>query len=149
MLAYRLASRRYPPDSSEGAKLYGGRWNRIGTAVIYASSTRALAAIEVIAHHRVIPIDYHVIVIEIPNTLDVETVRLEDLPDGWPEEDTSASTAIRGTEWAESLRTAVLMVPSAAIPAEHNYILNPLHPDFGAIRFEVFETEYIDVRLRR
>ena len=136
MLAYRLASRRYPPNSSEGARLYGGRWNRIGTPVIYASATRSLAALEIIAHHRAIPADYQVIVINIQDTVSVETIRLEELPFSWPDEATANDTACLGTDWAASLRTAVLRVPSGVIPSEHNYILNPLHPDFRTIHFE-------------
>jgi RES domain-containing protein len=57
-------------------------------------------------------------------------------------------TADYGTEWARSLTSAVLRVPSAVIPAEYNFILNPLHPDFSTIRFDVSNTEYIDKRLR-
>jgi len=149
MQVYRLASRKYAPDNSEGARLYGGRWNRIGTPVIYASSTRSLAAVEVIAHHAAIPADYQVVVIDVRDTLAIETVGLEELPPSWPDEATMKTTADRGTEWATSLRTAVLQVPSAVMPAEYNYILNPLHPDFASIRFEVPDTESIDARLRR
>ena len=36
MLVYRLCSRRYPANDGLGATLYGGRWNRKGTPVIYA-----------------------------------------------------------------------------------------------------------------
>jgi RES domain-containing protein len=33
-----------------GAKTMGGRWNRKGTAVVYAASTIALATLETLAH---------------------------------------------------------------------------------------------------
>lgn len=39
-----------------------------------------------------------------------------------------------GTEWARERGSAVLAVPSAVIPAETNYLLNPLHPDFRRIK---------------
>ena len=42
-----------------------------------------------------------------------------------------------------------IKVPSAVILSEHNYILNPHHPEFAKIRFEVLATEYIDRRLLR
>jgi RES domain-containing protein len=148
MFVYRLASRLYAPNDSEGARLYGGRWNRPGTPVIYASATRALAALEVIVHYGAIPEDYRIVVIELPQGLAIENVSLYDLPEGWPGESSAAETASHGSGWASSLRTAVLCVPSAAIRAEHNYILNPLHPDFSAIQFEVPDAEYIDRRLR-
>ncbi|MGO9262463.1 MAG: RES family NAD+ phosphorylase [Bryobacteraceae bacterium] len=145
---YRLASRLYAANNSEGAQRYGGRWNLPGTPVVYTSATRSLAALEVIVHYGAIPADYRIVVISLPESLVIEKVELKDLPDGWPDEGSGAETANYGTEWARSLRTAVLRVPSAAIRAEHNYILNPLHPDFDIIRFDVPDTEHIDSRLR-
>jgi RES domain-containing protein len=70
MLIYRLASRLYPADTGEGASLYGGRWNEVGTAVIYASGSISLAALEVIVHNGAVPIDYQVVEITIPDDLD-------------------------------------------------------------------------------
>ena len=148
MFVYRLASRLYAADNAEGARIYGGRWNRPGTPVIYTSATRSLAALEVIAHNGAIPADYRITVVTVPDHLPIETVGLGDLTEGWPESDSEAKTAEYGTLWAASLRTAVLRVPSAAIRAEHNYILNPLHPNFGEIRFEAPDSEHIDQRLR-
>jgi RES domain-containing protein len=101
----------------------------------------------VIAHNGAIPVDYRITVVTIPDYLPIETVGLENLIEGWPEGDSEATTAEYGTLWAGSLRTAVLRVPSAAIRAEHNYILNPLHPNFREIRFEAPDTEHIDHRL--
>jgi RES domain-containing protein len=148
MYVYRLASREYAPDNSEGASRYGGRWNHPETPVIYTSASRSLAALEVIVHYGAIPLEYRIVVVELPQSLAFENVELKDLPDGWPDEDSGAETANWGTAWARSLRTAVLRVPSAAIRTEHNYILNPVHPDFKTIRFDVPDTEHIDSRLR-
>jgi RES domain-containing protein len=148
MFVYRVASRRYAPDNSEGARLYGGRWNNPGSAVIYSSATRSLAALEVIANNGAIPADYRVVVIELPDGLPIETVELEHLPDGWPANDSGLETAGHGSEWVSSLRTAVLEVPSAVIPDEHNYILNPQHPHFSMIGFRVPTGEYLDHRLQ-
>jgi RES domain-containing protein len=148
MFLYRVASRRYAANNSEGARLYGGRWNNPGTPVIYTSATRSLAALEVIVNNGAIPVDYRVVLIEIPEVLSTETVAAYDLPSDWPDTDSGLKTADHGSEWASSLRTAVLRVPSAVIPAEHNYILNPHHPDFKTIRFDDSTADYIDPRLR-
>ena len=34
----------------EGARLYGGRWNSVGVAMVYASQHKSLAALEVRVH---------------------------------------------------------------------------------------------------
>ncbi|HTY76763.1 MAG TPA: RES domain-containing protein [Candidatus Bathyarchaeia archaeon] len=39
-----------------------------------------------------------------------------------------------GTRWATGLESAVLAVPSAVIPQELNYLLNPRHPHFKLIQ---------------
>jgi RES domain-containing protein len=38
-----------------------------------------------------------------------------------------------GSDWIRSLRTAVLLVPSAMIPEEFNVRLNPAHPDYARL----------------
>ena len=43
----------------------------------------------------------------------------------------------------------MLSVPSAVIPRERDYILNPTHPDFARIRFASPEPFYFDDRLGR
>jgi RES domain-containing protein len=40
------------------------------------------------------------------------------------------------TAWINNSATAVLAVPSAVIPSEKNYLLNPKHPEFRRIRIE-------------
>ena len=148
MFVYRVASRRYAADNSEGARLYGGRSNNPGTPVIYTSASRSLAALEVIVNNGAIPVNYRLVVIQLPDSLSIETVAVDDLAGGWPADESGAETADRGSACATSLRTAVLRVPSAVIPAEHNYILNPQHLDFVIIQFDDEMAEYIDPRLR-
>ena len=52
-----------------------------------------------------------------------------------------------GSAWATSTRSAVLIVPSAVIPAERNYVLNPGHPEFRAIRVGTAEPFAFDPRM--
>jgi RES domain-containing protein len=54
------------------------------------------------------------------------------LPRDWQESPPPPSTRALGSEWAASRTSAILRVPSAIVPIEHNYLLNPLHP--GASR---------------
>ena len=80
MRVYRIASIRYAPGNSEGARLFGGRWNEPGTPVIYSSASPSLAALEVLVHFQMIPADYRVINILLPDDLEIETVEISSLP---------------------------------------------------------------------
>jgi RES domain-containing protein len=42
----------------------------------------------------------------------------------------------------------VLEVPTSIVPLEHNYLLNPAHPDFAQIRLEKPRRFGFDERLR-
>ncbi len=61
-----------------------------------------------------------------------------DLPPGWREIGSPEARAL-GTEWLRSGRTAMLAVPSAVVPREHNVLINPHHP--GAARIAVSAPE--------
>jgi RES domain-containing protein len=132
-----------------GAKLYGGRWNRKGTAVVYTSESRALCALEVLANADELAGDYVATPIEIPDDIAVTVIPISDLPPGWNASPPIDATRQIGTNWAVGLRAAVLSVPSAVIPQERNYIFNPAHPDFQRIRFFDPEPFYFDDRLGR
>ncbi len=149
MLVYRLGSRRFPANDGTGASLYGGRWNHKGTPLIYAAQSRALCALEILANAGELAGDYIVTPIEVSDNLPVVTQPVETLPPGWNAGQSTDETRNIGTEWAISMASAVLVVPSAVIPQEYNYLLNPRHPDFAKISFLSVEPFSFDDRLRR
>ena len=53
-----------------------------------------------------------------------------------------------GREWIAAGNSAMLLVPSAVVPQEHNIILNPEHPDFGAIKIGQAQPFLFDGRLK-
>ena len=132
-----------------GASLYGARWNHKGTRVIYTAESRALCALEVLVNADELADDYISISIEIPDDLAITSLSVADLPTGWDSYPSPRATSDIGTGWAKGLTTAVLSVPSAVIPRERNYILNPVHPEFARIRFASPEPFYFDDRLGR
>jgi RES domain-containing protein len=72
MIIVRMYRSRYGAKDATGAKLYGGRWDSPGTAVLYASSTLALSCLEVLVHIRdssLVPYDYMFCEIEAPDAL--------------------------------------------------------------------------------
>ena len=149
MTVYRIGSSRYPANDGLGASLYGGRWNHKGTSVIYSAESRALCALEVLANADELADDYISISIEIPDDLSITSVSMADLPTGWDANPSIEATRDIGTDWAKGLATAVLSVPSAVIPRERNYILNPAHLDFARMLFSSPEPFYFDDRLGR
>ncbi len=72
-----------------------------------------------------------------------------ELPANWRRYPAPDALADLGTRWAHELRTPVLAVPSAVIPQELNYLLNPRHSDFKRIRVGKPEAFRFDPRLRR
>jgi RES domain-containing protein len=65
--------------------------------------------------------------------------------------DFESADAIRerkaGDGWLASGESAALRVPSAVVPAEWNYLINPLHIDFAQITVELPVPMRFDERL--
>jgi RES domain-containing protein len=135
--AWRLARRVHsdPPATKAfdgyGSELYGNRWNSIGLAAAYASSTRALCALEYLVHvdPDLLPNDLVFADISFAES-DVEHIAR--LPVGWDEEG-SATAAAYGDAWLREQRSAVLAVPSVVVRNDVNYVINPRHPDFSTL----------------
>ena len=135
--------------TGEGAMLYGGRWHHPGTPVVYCSESRALAALEQLVHlHRNrLPPNFVCFPVEILDGLAIREVRIEDLPVEWRHQPGTPELRDLGTGWAEPDETVVLRVPSAVVPGEHNFLLNPRHPDFGRLAIGDPEPLVLDQRL--
>lgn len=127
MRVYRIARSAYQALDGEGARLYGGRWNSPGRAMIYTSGTLALAALEYLVHVEPenAPDDLVALTIEIPEASSVRVVTTDELPLHWERAtDIGACKAI-GDKWLVRSKGLVLQVPSAPVPSEHNYLINP------------------------
>jgi RES domain-containing protein len=134
--AYRIVKARHARTafSGEGARLAGGRWNRPGETVAYTSASLALAAIETFIHlgDDSLHIRFLYFKIEIPDAVGVQhCVRP---PPNWRAEPPQEESMRYGSAWLRANRMAVLEVPSAIVPSEKNYLLNPRHADFRRIR---------------
>ena len=134
--AWRIIKERYASRAmiGEGARRYGGRWNSPGTAVVYVSEHQSLASLEILVHCQpIFPRDYYVaIFLEWDDQL-TERVNPDSLPNNWREQPPARATMNVGDAWVCEQRTPVLAVPSAIVPVEWNYLLNPAHPDFAQI----------------
>jgi RES domain-containing protein len=139
------------PFSGIGAKLNGGRWNSVGISVAYSSAALSLAALEKFVHMKLSHSSKQHLVsfsATIPDNLRMEYQEVSHLPQTWRNSESyHPELAKIGDEWLMSSRTAVLRVPSAIIPQEYNYLLNPEHPDFSQIIIGDPEPFALDKRL--
>ena len=119
---------------------------------VYTAAHLSLAVLEILVHvpaEEDLPTDLVAISADVPDDFGVEHVRVDELPPGWRRTPAPPLLADRGTAWLTAARTVVLAVPSAVIPAETNYILNPAHPEFRAIVVHRAERFDLDLRLVR
>ncbi len=149
MHIYRLCKEKYTNLDGHGAFLYGGRWNLPGKAVVYAAENRALAALEFlvgIEQHRALG-KLLMLTIELPDDLPYEEISIRELPPGWRQFPAPQLLAQKGNAWLERQQTCWLRVPSVQVPEEHNFLLNPGHPDFTRIKIGEQKEFLLDERL--
>ena len=145
MIVFRLAKLKFSQDlSGKGAELAGGRWNSKGTPLVYTSESRALCTTEIAVHTPlgIIPDDYYLITIQLPKTLTLEEIKTESLPDDWKTFPHSNATQKIGDQFVRETKSLILKVPSAVVPGDFNYLLNPIHKDFNSVKIiatEAFE----------
>jgi RES domain-containing protein len=149
---WRLVRKRRLPDAftGEGARLAGGRWNSLGVRIVYASASLALAMLEYFAHTSLVhaPKDVMSIWADVPDDVSREAIASSKLPARWQRYDPPVD-ALRalGDAWVARGKTALLIVPSAIVSVENNYLLNPSHPDFARVKIGRATPVLFDLRL--
>jgi RES domain-containing protein len=154
---WRIATdaRTYEADdlSGAGAKISGGRWNEVGVAIVYAASSRALACLETVVHLNSggLPLNRYLVEIEVPDEVlaPAEVATSGSLPVGWDAEPAGRVSISFGSQWAQSQRTALLLVPSVIVPEENNLLINPAHPDAKGIKARKVRKWLYDPRMIR
>lgn len=139
MIVYRIAERRHAADiTGAGAAIYGGRWNRKGTPVLYTGETPAIALLELVVHTppMLVP-DLDILYIEIPDD-SITALDIADLPENWMNYPAPTILSELAAQWVKAGNTISLKVPSCIIHSSHNYILNCSHPQYTT-RIKVIE----------
>ncbi len=151
LTVWRICKRPHARFDGEGARLYGGRWNHPGIPLVYTSSSLSLAALELFVHvdMDLLPEDLVSVRAEIPAEIGVSALEERELPEDWRELPPPEVLQGLGAAWVERGETAALSVPSAVIPEERNYLLNPAHPRYGEIEVGPPRAFSFDPRLRR
>lgn len=146
MRIYRISKKKYIEDlSGEGARLYGGRWNRRGDAMVYFSKSLSLAALEMLVHldYQFVDGTFHFIEAEIPDTCITKLKSPLKVTENWRENPPNSRTQDYGSNWLKSNKSLGLQVSSAVLPIEHNILINPRHPDF--FQLKIIKTGVLDV----
>lgn len=146
---WRLVTARYAESafSGEGARLYGGRWNRKGTAMVYTAGSQSLALLEAMVQDQPLRARYVMLPATFPEDITIERIAPEQLPAEWRERSACEELQKIGGDWIKRGSSAVLSVPSTVIPTEINYLLNPLHPAFIEIIIGPPQELVTDLRL--
>lgn len=138
------------PLSTEGARLFGGRWNPKGYPLLYATSSPALALVESLVHQPRVRYEklptLFLFTLEVPG--DLTTYPSEELPAYWNDESYERSQWIL-RNWLDSPATLVAAVPSVVVRMSCNYLIHPAHPNFDQIRVVKQEPFPIERRLWR
>jgi len=134
----------------KGAQQFGGRWNSPGRRAVYVSASKSLALLEILVHLDVaqrIP-RLAAFAFELDERL-IAHLAVEWLPRQWRTLRGFSATQRLGDDWLAAGRALALAVPSAVVPEESNYLLNPAHPAFARLEFGRAVPFLIDPRLRR
>lgn len=148
MKIYRVVKEKFVKDlSGEGARLYGGRWNKKGDAMLYFSEHLSLCVLEILVHteQQLLTNDFWFLEIEIPDDK-IKNTNLKAIPKQWRINPPNSMTKAYGSEWLASKKSLALRVPSAILPTEGNILVNPNHKDFGQVK--IIKTRVLDLDSR-
>lgn len=148
--AWRLVATRLAKSAfdGEGARRYGGRWNSVGTPVVYLSEAVSLSLLEIIVHSGTAGLHstYALFKVQFDDGL-VDRVAPGRLSPQWRSFPPHPSSQFIGDQWTKENRSPVLQVPSVIVDRESNFLLNPSHPHFAKIHIGSEEQLKIDRRL--
>ena len=160
-----------------GAYLAGGRFNSPRKHAVYTSESLSLAVLEKMVHledyqelvdqYMVVaaqfdPEKVSILKLEVPShadslgtlseaasgSLSIRNTDLrESITGSWRRYPYPVATRRIGDRWIEAEASPVLRIPSAVVPREFNYLVNPRHPDMDQIEVMPPEQLTIDPRI--
>lgn len=150
MLLYRIGRTKYAKDiSGEGAKIAGGRWNHEGTPCIYTAESRALCLLEYTAHASIdtIPRALSFTTFQVPDNSILE-LSIGELPGNWSHWPHPKKARDFGTRLLKEKKYLLIKLPSAIVPWEFIYLINPLHADMAKVKIIDVADYVYDLRLK-
>lgn len=151
MQVFHLGNTTYARQlTGEGARLFGGRWNKKGDACIYASGTRSLCVLEYAVNVSLddIPPDLSFTEYTVPDKL-CRVIPLNDLPENWFALRPPFSAKLFGSALLADVNCVCFAIPSAVVVAELNFILNPAATHFDQVKIVAVEPFIFDQRIKQ
>jgi RES domain-containing protein len=145
MIVYRICNEKFKDDlSGTGAKLFGGRWNTKGFAMLYTSEHISLSALEMLVHNNFqdFAVPLSLLKIQLPLPTKIKEIKNYKLKEDWQND--ASFTKFIGNEFVKSESDLFLKVPSAVVTEENNVLINPLHKDFKKVKIveqKIFRTD--------
>ncbi|MES0489819.1 MAG: RES domain-containing protein [Leptospirales bacterium] len=131
-----MSKERHSNDlSGKGAELAGGRWNEIGIPALYLAENISLSILETIVHCQRVS-DLHnrlVLSIKFPEE-SIDEIEMDQLPNDWNKAPWHNYTINYGSNWLSSHNNFVLKIPSAIVPNENIFLVNPHHKNHSQIK---------------
>jgi len=147
MIVYRISNELYKEDiSGNGAAINGSRWNSKNIRMVYTGEYISLSILESLVYLREIdiPEKQYFLTIQIPD-VEFQDIILSKLKDKWQQH--INYTQWIGDQFIKNNEALVLKVPSAIVPQEHNFLINPLHATFKKVKIVNTELLELDKRL--
>jgi RES domain-containing protein len=116
--------------------------------IAYTAEHLSLAMIEYFVHIDANdpPKDLVVVAADIPDSVSRVVLNPHKLPSNWRQVPAPPGLAVIGDSFAAQRKSTILVLPSALVPSESNWLINPLHPEFAQIKIRPPEPFQYDAR---
>jgi RES domain-containing protein len=136
------------PLNGEGSFRFGARWSSPGTRIAYTAEHLSLAMIEYFVHIDASdpPKDLVIVAADIPDGVSRKVLDPRQLPTNWRQVPAPPTLAGIGNTFAAERKSAILVLPSALVPSESNWLIDPHHAEFVEITVQPPEPFQYDAR---
>lgn len=150
MKLYRVCRDLYAKDlSGDGARIHGGRWNSPGIPALYTSESQSLAILEALTSTppAILQKNFVLLILNVPADVPVKKMAVKDLPVNWNTYPVPVNVQKEGDKWLQAGKELLLKIPSVIVPAEFNYVVNPLHADSHKLKIVALQKLQLDKRI--
>lgn len=94
-----------------------------------------------------VPVDLVAIEIDVPDGVAIDALDVRDLPRSWRRYPAPRLLQRLGNDWLDRAGACLLRLPSAIVPSESSFLVNPVHPEVRELRLVGRSSFRFDPRL--